>query len=104
MHRENVRHGVGMTGAGQVVIGIDIGTTSTKVVAYDTAGRRTCEAEAGYPLAEPQPGAAVQDPGAVLAAVLGSLAKIVATARTPGGRSPGFPSARRCGVAGISHK
>ena len=33
MHRENVRHGVGMTGAGQVVIGIDIGTTSTKVVA-----------------------------------------------------------------------
>jgi gluconokinase len=73
-----------MTGAGQVVIGIDIGTTSTKVVAYDTAGRRTSEADAGYPLAEPQPGYAVQDPGAVLAAVQSSLAKVVTTARDAG--------------------
>jgi gluconokinase len=73
-----------MTGAGQVVIGIDIGTTSTKVVAYDTAGRRTCEAEAGYPLAEPRPGYAVQDPGAVLAAVQSSLGKVATTARDAG--------------------
>ena len=73
-----------MRGAGQVVIGIDIGTTSTKVVAYDTAGRRTCEAEAGYPLAEPQPGYAVQDPEAVLAAVQSSLGKVATTARDAG--------------------
>jgi gluconokinase len=84
MHREVFGDGVCMTGAGQVVVGVDIGTTSTKVVAYDTTGRRTCEAEAGYPLAEPQPGYAVQDPGAVLAAVRSSLAKVVTTARDAG--------------------
>lgn len=78
-----------MTGVGQVVIGIDIGTTSTKVVAYDTAGRRHCEAEAGYPLAEPEPGTAVQDPGAVLAAVLASLTQVAATARGAGGTITG---------------
>jgi gluconokinase len=73
-----------MTGPGQVVVGIDIGTTSTKVVAYDTSGRRRCEAEAGYPLAEPQPGYAVQDPATVLDAVLTALGKVVATARDAG--------------------
>jgi gluconokinase len=73
-----------MTGAGPVVIGIDIGTTSTKVVAYDTEGRRTCEAESGYPLAEPEPGWAVQDPGAVLDGMQGSLGKVVAAVRDAG--------------------
>jgi gluconokinase len=74
----------GVTGAAQVVVGIDIGTTSTKVAAYDTSGRRRCEAEAGYPLAEPEPGYAVQDPGAVLDAVLGSLGNVVAATRDAG--------------------
>jgi gluconokinase len=90
-----------MTGAGQVVVGIDIGTTSTKVVAYDTSGRRRCEAEAGYPLAEPQPGYAVQDPAAVLDAVLTSLGKVVAMTRDAGTRITGvsFSSAMHSLIA-----
>src|SRR2546429_2090411 len=84
MHREVFVDGGYMTRAGQVVVGIDIGTASTKVVAYDASGRRRCEAEAGYPLAEPQPGYAVQDPEAVLDAVDSSLGKVVTTARDAG--------------------
>jgi gluconokinase len=52
-----------------VMLGVDIGTTSTKAVAFDPDGTALAEAEAGYPLLEPEPGHAVQDPDSVLAAV-----------------------------------
>lgn len=39
-----------------VVIGVDIGTTSTKAVAYDTAGRQLGSHLVDYPLNDPQPG------------------------------------------------
>ena len=45
-----------------VVIGVDLGTTSTKAIAFDTGGRQLATASAGYPLAEPHPGWAEQDP------------------------------------------
>ena len=48
--------------AGEVVIGVDIGTTSTKAVAYDTDGRQLGATSVGYPLDEPHPGHAEQDP------------------------------------------
>ena len=51
------------------VLGVDIGTTSAKAVAFDAGGEALGEAEAGYELLEPEPGQAVQDPEAVLAAV-----------------------------------
>src|SRR3954454_11900857 len=51
------------------MLGVDIGTTSTKAVAFDPDGTALAEAEAGYPLLEPEPGHAVQDPESVLAAV-----------------------------------
>src|SRR5215217_7696492 len=51
------------------MLGVDIGTTSTKVVGFDPDGTAIAEAEAGYPLLEPEPGHAVQDPATMLAAV-----------------------------------
>ncbi|MGC4793329.1 gluconokinase [Micromonospora saelicesensis] len=61
-----------------VVIGVDIGTTSTKAVAYDTDGRQLGSHLVGYPLNNPQPGYAEQDPQLILEAVLKSISIVVA--------------------------
>ena len=66
-----------MVSAGEVVVGVDLGTTNTKVIAYDTSGRRLAGASAGYPLDEPHPGWAEQDPGRILDAVLTCLRSVV---------------------------
>lgn len=60
-----------------IVIGVDLGTTSTKAVAYDTSGEALATASAGYPLEEPNPGWAEQDPALILAAVLSSVRDVV---------------------------
>jgi gluconokinase len=73
-------HGAGAP----VVIGVDIGTTATKVVAYDPRGRRRFEAEDGYPLDEPEPGQATQDPARILAAVRRGLVAVAGEARSAG--------------------
>lgn len=51
------------------MLGVDIGTTSTKVVAFDGRGRLAASHATGYPLEEPHPGHAVQDPGEITRAV-----------------------------------
>ena len=56
-----------------VVIGVDIGTTSTKAVAFETEGTVLASHSAGYALAEPEPGHAIQDPDEIYAAVLESV-------------------------------
>jgi gluconokinase len=71
-----------------VVIGLDIGTTAAKVVAFEvfagsprpTAARGgdPWSAEHEYPLIRPQSGWRVQDPAAVIEATLRSLAEVVA--------------------------
>lgn len=38
-----------------IVIGVDIGTTSTKVVAFDQNGQAKASANHGYPLIQTQP-------------------------------------------------
>src|SRR5437660_1463293 len=53
-----------------LVVGVDIGTTSTKAVAFDADGTMYGHGERGYPLEEPAPGQAVQDPERVIEAVL----------------------------------
>src|SRR3954470_621468 len=58
-----------------VVLGVDIGTTATKVVAFDAEGREHASAAAGYPLDEPHPGEAVQDPEAIRRAVASAVAE-----------------------------
>jgi gluconokinase len=69
-----------VSAARQVVLGLDIGTTSAKAVAFDPDGRACAEAEAGYPLLEPEHGHAEQDPERVLDAALGALREAAAAA------------------------
>lgn len=61
-----------------VILGLDVGTTGTKVVAFglDRPWRHTTIRE--YPLLEPVPGQQTQDPEVVLAAVTDALASCVA--------------------------
>jgi gluconokinase len=69
-----------------VVLGVDIGTTSAKAVAFDADGRELSRGEAGYPLLEPEPGQAVQDPDAVVDGTLGAMRAAVNSARDQGAR------------------
>jgi gluconokinase len=73
----------------QVVLGIDVGTTATKVVAFDTGGGVRGEASAGYPLLEPQPGYAEQDPEAIVEAVVASVREAARAAEAGGARVAG---------------
>ena len=59
------------------VIGVDIGTTSVKVISFDPQGNILAEDSAGYALDFPGSGRAEQDPDAILEAVLDSLAAVV---------------------------
>jgi gluconokinase len=63
--------------ARDVVVGVDLGTTSTKAVAF-AAGRVVAAASRGYPLDEPEPGHAVQDPELILEAVRVAVRDVVA--------------------------
>ena len=55
------------------VIGVDIGTTSTKAVAYTAEGRVVTHHAVDYPLLRPTPQAAEQDPVQIHAAVLETI-------------------------------
>ena len=68
----------------EVVLGVDIGTTATKVVAVDVGGATHAVARRAYPLDEPQPGQAVQDPEAIRRAVYQAMAEAAAAARGAG--------------------
>ncbi len=57
----------------EIVVGVDVGTTSTKAVSFDADGGEHGTGEAGYPLLEPSPGQAVQDPSAVVDATLETI-------------------------------
>jgi gluconokinase len=67
-----------------VVIGVDVGTTSAKAVAFDAQGRERGSAETSYPLLEPAPGRAEQDPGVVVDGALEAIRGAVARARGGG--------------------
>jgi gluconokinase len=58
-------------------VGVDVGTTSVKVGAFDRAGHCLLLREEGYPLTHPTIGAAEQDPLMVLEATKDCLAKTV---------------------------
>lgn len=72
-----------------MVIGVDIGTTSTKVISFDRRGNILAEESAGYSLNSPGPGRAEQDPNEVLEAVLDSLAAVVRATRERGNEISG---------------
>jgi gluconokinase len=69
-----------------VVLGVDIGTTSAKAVAFDADGRDLGRGETGYPLLEPEPGQAVQDPVVVVEGTLAAIRAAVAGAHDQGAR------------------
>ena len=62
------------------VVGIDLGTSSVKVIAVGGDGGVLATASRGYPMLHPEPGAAEQDPDAWWEAVCGALAEVMATA------------------------
>lgn len=71
-----------------VILGIDIGTASTKVIAFDFGGAEVARASRPYPLLTPQPGWVEQDPELVWQALLDALREIAAAlcGRTSGNR------------------
>ncbi len=71
------------------VIGVDIGTTSTKVIAYDRNGGILAEESAGYEMNSPHPGRAEQNPGEILDAVFGSLSGVAKAVQRDGGEVTG---------------
>ncbi len=67
-----------MTPVSRVIIGLDVGTTGTKAVAFGVGSTWRQVAVREYPLLEPGPGQQVQDPDVVRAAVEAALAECVA--------------------------
>ena len=67
-----------MNSRAEVVIGVDMGTTSTVSVAYDINGRAVASQAVAYPLRQPRPGYAEQDPQEILAAVVKTVAGVAA--------------------------
>ncbi|MDX5436014.1 MAG: gluconokinase [Pontibacter sp.] len=61
----------------QAIIGIDIGTTSTKAVAFNMQARPLCRFAVEYPIINTKPAFAEQDPALVFDAVLTSLKTVV---------------------------
>jgi gluconokinase len=62
-----------MVASNECAIGVDIGTTSTKAVAFDALGKVLGYHSADYPLHTPAPGVAEQDPDEIYAAVLEAI-------------------------------
>jgi gluconokinase len=59
------------------MIGVDIGTTSTKAVLFQENGKIVTQANVGYPLHQPSPSVAEQDPDQILDAVIRTLADVM---------------------------
>lgn len=61
------------------IIGIDIGTTSTKSVLFTEAGKVVGKASVGYPLYTPDVATAEQDPEEIFAAVVKTVRQVIET-------------------------
>ncbi len=72
-----------------VVIGVDIGTTSTKAVAYTGDGQVLAREAQEYPLRSALPGRAEQDPDEIFEAVLDTLSHAVQTSEEGGAKVSG---------------
>lgn len=51
-----------MTGQGPLIVGLDVGTTNTKAIVFDLAGRPVAGARRPTPMSRPRPGRAEHDP------------------------------------------
>jgi gluconokinase len=86
-----------VTTSGACVLGVDIGTTGARAVAFDLDGRQLHATAAEYPLHSPHPGWAEQDPRVVLAATTRCVQALAAWAREQG------LSPRAVGLSAILH-
>lgn len=68
----------GSTGTAEVIIGLDVGTTTVRASAYAVGGGRVGSAVRQYPLLHPETGFAEQDPDVVVAAALATVGDLVA--------------------------
>ena len=59
------------------LIGVDVGTSATKVVAFDTCGNKLAEHSVEYPLYQPHNGWAEQDADDWVNAAVISLAEVI---------------------------
>jgi len=67
----------------QPLLGVDIGTTSTKVVLYDATGHVTASANHGYRLTQTEPGMAEENPAAIFKAVITGIQAVMPHAQQP---------------------
>ncbi|GHA77947.1 gluconokinase [Pontibacter akesuensis] len=83
------------------IIGLDIGTTSTKAVAFGLDGQVKYRQSEEYPILSEEPGQAEQDPEQVFEAVLSTLGKVVAWLQVHGYKLEGvsFSSAMHSLIA-----
>lgn len=65
-----------------LLLGVDIGTTSTKAILFTPQGEVVEQAGIGYPLLSPEPAAQEQDPDEILAAVVGSVRAVMDKAQS----------------------
>ena len=61
----------------EYLIGLDIGTTSTKAVAFDLKGNVISKCNIGYPILNPKPSWSEQDPEEMFEAVINSIKYVV---------------------------
>ncbi|MBA2344380.1 MAG: gluconate kinase [Rubrobacter sp.] len=67
-------------------VGVDIGTTSVKAVAFDRRGETLADEDREYPLRSSRRGRAEQDPEEILTALLDTLGKVVGVLKERGVR------------------
>nr|WP_200905943.1 gluconokinase [Paenibacillus sp. IHB B 3415] len=68
------------------MIGVDIGTTSTKAVLFEENGTIVTQSNQGYPLHQPSPSVAEQDPDQILQAVLHTISSVMLDSHVPPGQ------------------
>lgn len=65
----------------EMIVGVDIGTSGTKAVAFCASGRVVADEQVDYPMLSPQPGWFEQNPEILFDAVIKAIATVVGKAR-----------------------
>lgn len=86
------------------MIGLDIGTTSTKAVLFERSGKVVASANEEYPLYTPSASIAEQDPDEIFSAVVTVVRQIMKKAGWLRSKSASCRSARRCTASSRSIK